>query len=96
MPGGSGGLGLPLGSRENKPSKISRLADSKLMRAMRSWTGEGDQGQIMIRHDKEQLGKLTLWLGSGGTGDWNGQRVDVESAEGEEGESCFGEHDGVS
>ena len=37
--------------------------------------------------------KLTFWLGNGGTGDRNCQCVDIESAEGEEGESGLGEHD---
>ena len=37
--------------------------------------------------------KLTVWLRSGRTGNWNGQGVDVERTDGEEGESGFGEHD---
>ena len=85
-----------LDSRENRPSRISRLTDSKFTRAMRSWsTAQGNQGQIVIRYGGERSGKLTLWLRSGGTGDRNGQCVDVENAECEEGESGFGEHDGV-
>ena len=36
---------------------------------------------------------LTLWLRSGGTSDPNGQRVDGESPDGEEGERSFEEHD---
>ena len=43
---------------------------------------------------KDDRGKPTLWLGNGGTGNWNGQGVDVESAKDDGGESGFGEHDG--
>ena len=46
----------------------------------------------MIRCDRERSGKLTLWLGSWGAGDRNGQGVDGESADGEEGKNSFGEH----
>ena len=48
----------------------------------------------MIRYGGEPAGKLTIWFRGGLPGDWNCQRVDVENAEGEEGESGFGEHDG--
>jgi len=42
------------------------------------------------------MGKLTSRLGSRRTGDRNKQGVDGESANGEEVESGFGEHDGSS
>jgi len=38
------------------------------------------------------LGKLTLWFRSGGAGDLDGQGVDGESPDDEEGESSFVEH----
>jgi len=38
-------------------------------------------------------GKLTVWLRSGGAGDRNGQGVDGESPDEEEGESGLEEHD---
>ena len=47
----------------------------------------------MKRYGVERSGKLTLWLRSGFTGDRNAQGVDVESAEDEGGENCFGKHD---
>ena len=47
-----------------------------------------------MRYGGGRSKKLTFWLRSGGTGDLNCQCVDVESAEGEEGESGLGEHDG--
>ena len=49
----------------------------------------------MVRCDREQSGKLTLWLRSGGPGDRNGQGVDGESSDPEEDENGFGEHDVV-
>ena len=61
---------------------------------MRSWTAGADEGQIVpMRYGRERSGKLTLWLRSGLTGDWNGQGVDVQSAKDEGGKNGFGEHD---
>jgi len=42
---------------------------------------------------EEGSGKLTFWLRSGGAGDRNGQGIDRESTDDEEGESGFREHD---
>jgi len=47
----------------------------------------------VVRRDRERSDKLTLWLRSGGTSDPNGQGVDGESPDGEEGENSFEEHD---
>ena len=47
----------------------------------------------MVRSDRERSRKLTFWLRSGGTSDRSGQGIDGESADGEEGESNFEEHD---
>ena len=60
-----------------------------------SWTVEGEQGQIVVRCDREQSGKLTLWLRGRRAGDTKGQGVDGENPDKEEGESSFGEHDGM-
>ena len=49
----------------------------------------------MVRCDREQSGKLTLWLRRRGAGDRGGQGVDGECPDGEEGESSFEEHDDV-
>ena len=54
---------------------------------------EGDQGQIVITYSGQLSGKLTVWLGSGSTGHRGAQSVHGESADGEEGEEDFGEHD---
>ena len=74
--------------RENSSSESSRLG----LRASRPWTVEGDGGQMVIRYGRERSDKLTSWPGSGLTGDWNSQGVEVESTEGEGDESGFGEH----
>ena len=47
----------------------------------------------MVRYGRVRSGKLTLWFGSRGTCDRNGQGVDGENPDDEEGESSFGEHD---
>ena len=47
----------------------------------------------MVRCERERSGTLTLWFRSRGAGDRNGQGVDGESPDEEEGESSFGEHD---
>ena len=47
----------------------------------------------MTRYGGEISGKLTVWLRGGLSGDRNGQGIDGESADGEEGEDGFGEHD---
>ena len=49
----------------------------------------------MVKHGVGRSGKLTLWFRSGLTGDRNAHGIDVESAEEEEGEGGFGEHDGI-
>ena len=56
-----------------------------------SWIGEGDQGQIVITYGRKRSGKLTR-LGSGFTGDRDGQGVGVENAEDEGDKGSFGEH----
>jgi len=43
--------------------------------------------------DRERSGKLTVWPRSRGAGDRNGQGVDEENPDDEEGESGFEEHD---
>ena len=58
-----------------------------------SWAVEGEQHQILVRCDRERSGKLTVWLRSRGAGDWNGQGVDGENPDYEEGESSSEEHD---
>ena len=63
-----------------------------ITRAWSSWAVEGDQGQIVVRYDRKRSGKLTLWL-SGRPGDRDGQGVDGECPNDEEGDSSFGEHD---
>ena len=47
----------------------------------------------MRKGTKKRSGKLTIWVGSGGTGDGNDQSVDGESPDSEEGENGFVEHD---
>jgi len=47
----------------------------------------------VVRCDRERSGRLTLWLRSWGAGDRNCQGINGESADGEEGENDFGEHD---
>ena len=42
---------------------------------------------------RERPGKLTLWLRSRGAGDRNGQGIDGENPDDDEGESSFEEHD---
>ena len=46
----------------------------------------------MVRRDREQSGKLTLWLRSRGAGGRNVQGIDGESPEEEEGKSSFEEY----
>ena len=53
----------------------------------------GPLGQIVVRYGRKWSGKLTLRLRSGGASDRNGQGVDGESPDDEEGESSFEEHD---
>ena len=80
------------GSRENSSYERSRLS----IQASSSWAVEGDQDQTVARCDKERSGKLTLWLRSRGAGDRNGQGIDGDSPNDEEGENSFEEHDDVS
>ena len=47
----------------------------------------------MVTCDRERPGKLACWLRNGGTGDRSGQGIDGESADSEEDENGFGEHD---
>ena len=47
----------------------------------------------MVRCDRERSGKLAFWLRTGRTGDRIGQGANGESADGEEGENGFGQHD---
>ena len=49
----------------------------------------------MARCDRQRLAKLTLRLRSRGAGDRNGQCVDRECPNSEEGEKNFGEHNGM-
>jgi len=49
----------------------------------------------VVRCDRERSGKFTVRLRSRGAGDGDGQRVDGECPDGEEGESSFEEHDDV-
>ena len=65
------------------------------IQASSSWAIEGEQGQIVVRCDRERWEKLTLWLRTGGAGNGTGQGVDGESPDDEEGENGFGEHDDV-
>ena len=60
-----------------------------------SWAVEGDEDQTVIGYGRKRSGKLTLWLRSGRAGDLNGQGVDRESPDDEEGESSIWEHHGV-
>ena len=60
-----------------------------------SWTVEGEQGQIVVGCEIERPRKLTLWLRSRGAGDRDGQGVDGENPDDEEGESSFREHGGM-
>jgi len=60
------------GSRENSLYEMSRLS----IKVSSSWAVEGDQGQIVVRCDRERSGKLTLGLRSGGAGDGNGHGAD--------------------
>ena len=76
------------GSRENRSYERSRLS----IQASISWAVEGDQGQIVVRCDRERSGRLTVWLRNGRPGDRDGQGVDGESPDCEEGESNFEEH----
>jgi len=39
-----------------------------------SWAVGGDQGQIVVRRDRERSGELTLWFRSRGASDRGGQR----------------------
>ena len=78
-------------SRENRSYERSRLS----IQASSSWAVEGEQGQIAVRCGRERPGKVTLWLRSRGSGHRNAQGVDRENPDEEEGESSFGEHDGM-
>ena len=82
---GCAGTGSP---RTGKGSRLSIQAPS-------SWAVEGGQGQIVVRCDRERSRKLTLWLRSRGACDRNGQGVDGEYPDDEEGQNTFGEHDDV-
>jgi len=66
-----------------------------MIRASSCWTVEGGEDQTTIRYGRERSGKPTFWLRSGLPGDRNCHGVDGEGSDGEEGESSFGEHDGV-
>jgi len=61
--------------------------------ASSSWAVEGDQGQIVVRYNRERLGRPTFWLRNRGASYRNAKGVDGESPEDEEGESGIGEHD---
>jgi len=47
----------------------------------------------VVRCDRERSEKPTVWLRSRGAGDRNGQSVDGENPDEEEGESSLEEHD---
>ena len=61
----------------------------------RAWAVEADESRMVIRcrDGGERSRKLTFWLRSGLSGDVSGHGVDVESAEDEGDDNCFGKHD---
>ena len=65
------------------------------LRGSRTWTVEGDEGRMVIRcrYGGERSRALTFWLSCGLSGDVSGHGVDVENAEDEGDDNCFGKHD---
>jgi len=88
-------ISSPEGSRLNTflAAEIAPPTSRGIRRASSSRAVKGDKGQVMMRYGRERRGRPTPWLRSGCPGDRNGYGVDGESANGEEGESGFGEHD---